>query len=598
MVDGIRRTTNGVVETRKGVVQTTEGQTAEGQPPDSTFAHYDATKESETDGNTLSTWTDIEGANDLSASGNPTYQTDVINGNAAVNFDGSDYYDVPFTAENQPNTVYIVAKLTDGSYSSDPALFDGEGGEQQLYYSTGADSFYIFAGSAVSGTNNIGEWRLFTAVFDGSSSVIRENGTQEGSGDAGSDDFDGLTVGSRDGGGNEIQGYIGEVVACNARDIDTEFENHLMDKWGIASTSVTLSSTSVDTQAADGSQLIDIDGSGSLDILVAGDTNGDARWYEADNNWTTHTIATGYSEMEGIDAADINGNGNIEVFILDQGGNLLDIAVQDSGDPTGSWSTTTLDSDAPNVIHTLMTDVTQDGNANNLIYTVEGSTTGEGGVRWLEYNGGGLLNAANWDIHTVFQNEGVWGISRRRADISGDGETTDIAVGARNSVRHDDPNVGLWWLEPASDPRNSWNATKISSTEMMHVDLGDLSGNGAPIDIVGASYREEGLFWWDAANNYSRNTIVDNTDVHMNALCHQWTGGAWVVLTVRRDGNTSGSEVLEFWENNGAGYQLNTSTSLYKEVERLPIGQITGDSTQEFITVTEGGAVEYWEVST
>ena len=109
--------------------------------------------------------------------------------------------------------------------------------------------------------------------------------------------------------------------------------------------------------------------------------------------------------------------------------------------------------------------------------------------------------------------------------------------------------------------------------------------------------RDEGVWWWQNDGGWSRTTIRDSNDVHNNCRTHQWTGGAWDVLVSRRDGNQAETENIEFWQNDGGSLSLEAEEDLYKEVERLPIGDIDADGNDEFVTVSEFGHVEYWSVN-
>ena len=73
-----------------------------------------------------------------------------------------------------------------------------------------------------------------TAVFDGGDSIIREDGVETAVGDAGTKDLDGLSVGYesyRD--DYYADAYVSEIVIVNSGSVDLDFENQLLEKWGI-----------------------------------------------------------------------------------------------------------------------------------------------------------------------------------------------------------------------------------------------------------------------------------------------------------------------------------------------------------------------------
>ena len=78
--------------------------------PDNTVAHYDASKLSLNDGDTVSVWPDEQGDNDLDIqTGSPTYVESGINGNPAIEFNGDgDALEGTGLSVTQPNTTYVV----------------------------------------------------------------------------------------------------------------------------------------------------------------------------------------------------------------------------------------------------------------------------------------------------------------------------------------------------------------------------------------------------------------------------------------------------------------------------------------------------------
>jgi len=203
--------------------------------PDNTVAHYDASQLSLNDGDTVSVWTDEQGDNDLDTqTGSPTYVESGINGNPAIAFNG-DGLEVTGLSVTQPNTTYLVFEYQSG--------FDGGRvlsgvSEHQLTAATDTNDWRTFAGNNLHATTDIGIQQM-TAVFDGANSSIRENGVETSVGDAGTNDMGGLSVGY-DSYGNSIGGgphyadvYVSEIVVVNSGSVDLDFENQLLEKWGI-----------------------------------------------------------------------------------------------------------------------------------------------------------------------------------------------------------------------------------------------------------------------------------------------------------------------------------------------------------------------------
>ena len=200
-------------------------------PPDNTVAHYDASQLSLTDGDTVSVWPDEQGDNDLDIqTGSPTYVESGINGNPAIAFNG-DGLEVTGLSVTQPNTTYLVFEYHSGFDGS--RVLSGVSERQLVGWADPENNWATYAGSSPDGTQDI-NIQLMTAVFDGDNSIIRENGVETAVGDAGTNDLGGLSVGYdsfKD--KHYADAYVSEIVIVNSGSVDLDFENQLLEKWGI-----------------------------------------------------------------------------------------------------------------------------------------------------------------------------------------------------------------------------------------------------------------------------------------------------------------------------------------------------------------------------
>ena len=78
-----------------------------------------------------------------------------------------------------------------------------------------------------------------TAVFDGTNSIIREDGVETAVGDAGTNGLGGLSVGYGARGydygeaRHYADAYVSEIVLVNSGSVDLDLETQLLEKWGI-----------------------------------------------------------------------------------------------------------------------------------------------------------------------------------------------------------------------------------------------------------------------------------------------------------------------------------------------------------------------------
>ena len=201
--------------------------------PDNTVAHYDASQLSLNDGDTVSVWPDEQGDNDLDTqTGSPTYVESGINGNPAIAFNGvGDGLESTGVSVTQPNTTYLVFEYQSGFDGG--RVVSGVSEAQLTEPSSFSNDWRIFAGETLNGSTDIGIQQM-TAVFDGSNSIIREDGVETAVGDAGPDDLGGLSVGyDAPADANYADAYVSEIVIVNSGSVDLDFENYVLEKWGI-----------------------------------------------------------------------------------------------------------------------------------------------------------------------------------------------------------------------------------------------------------------------------------------------------------------------------------------------------------------------------
>jgi hypothetical protein len=179
----------------------------------------------------------------------PFYKTNIVNSQPVARFDGSaDFLSGAYTnagALTQPFTIFAVAALdaaavNDGNLRT---IVDGDDITNRALVrqdlTASPDDWAIYAGTLItSGDATDSNWTIFTALFNGASSQLWEDGTSILSGDAGAQDPDGLTVGAKyDGTAAWWDGDIAEIIVYDANlgaaDRST-VQQYLADKYGIS----------------------------------------------------------------------------------------------------------------------------------------------------------------------------------------------------------------------------------------------------------------------------------------------------------------------------------------------------------------------------
>ena len=149
-------------------------------------------------GDPVTTIPDHANGFDLSG-GSPTFEADVLNGEPVYRFDGiDDELEHDDATISQPYTVFAVVK--GGDTNDEEAIWSSHSGtagsdRAALDIRYGDDEYLLFAGETVSGGTPDTNYHIVTSVVDGSNSLVRVDGTEITSGDAGNFDLDGLMVG-------------------------------------------------------------------------------------------------------------------------------------------------------------------------------------------------------------------------------------------------------------------------------------------------------------------------------------------------------------------------------------------------------------------
>lgn len=165
----------------------------------------------------------------------PTYSAD------GLSFDGTDDTIIAaFPSLSQPITVFAVAQLDSSLLSSgDYYIIGGYDSSHRVILIKAAtdNKFAIYGGTAIFGDPADDNFNVWNVLFNGTSSDFSIGGITQGSGDAGSNGMNGITVGARYGGSDKFwQGYISEILIYS-RELTaierTGIAEYLGQKWGI-----------------------------------------------------------------------------------------------------------------------------------------------------------------------------------------------------------------------------------------------------------------------------------------------------------------------------------------------------------------------------
>ena len=248
----------------------------------------------------------------------------------------------------------------------------------------------------------------------------------------------------------------------------------------------------------------DIDGDGNMDVLGTAGYASDVTWWRNNNglgtSWTKYVIDSLFFG-DWICSADINGDGYEDVLATGGKGTSYVVYWWENTDGTGtSWVEHSVDGDVNGTKFVATADVDGDGDEDVLGVEFAADLV----VWWENTDGAGT----SWATHTVASDfesaNAVVG-----DDLDGDGDIDLIGAamfGDEVAWWENTDGTGLSWDKHVLND-NAAGATCVST--------GDLNGDGMP-DVVGAIRFDGEALWWNV-NRYSyagsvESSILDTDD--------------------------------------------------------------------------------------
>ncbi|HSH05780.1 MAG TPA: VCBS repeat-containing protein, partial [Anaerolineae bacterium] len=326
----------------------------------------------------------------------------------------------------------------------------------------------------------------------------------------------------------------------------------------------------------------DVDGDGDLDILGAALVADDISWWEntaGDGTaWTEHTVDTAFNGARSVAAADVDGDGDLDILGAARIAYAISWWENTAGDGT-AWTEHTVDPAFDGAISVAAADVDGDGDLDIL-----GAAYIADAISWWENTAG---DGTAWTEHTVDTAfDGAASVAA--ADVDGDGDL-DI-LGAARIAYHIS-----WWEKTAGDG-TAWTKHTVDPAfaGTYSVAAADVDGDG-DLDILGAAYIADDISWWE-------NTAGDGTAWTEHTVDPAFDG-AYSVAAADVDGDgdldilgaADLADDISWWENRGGQFALatidtapttllaNTSDDIL-QIEVTHQGR-SGDSDLELVTL-------------
>jgi PKD repeat protein len=224
----------------------------------------------------------------------------------------------------------------------------------------------------------------------------------------------------------------------------------------------------------------DVNGDGFMDVLGAGAENNQIAWWENLDgngvNWTKHTVDDSFAGARSVDAIDLIEGGYLEVI----GAALLDDEVSwwEYDETNEEWLKHELLGSFDNSHKVVTCDMNNDELPDIL------ATAFSDGILWLENNGDTPLTFTNHDIDLTFNGA----VIAYPADFNDDG-IMDIAGSSIGTSQV------AWW---ENDGNNYWTKHEITPffNNVWPLNVGDVD-NDNDMDIVAGGNNANEIHWWE-----------------------------------------------------------------------------------------------------
>ena len=285
----------------------------------------------------------------------------------------------------------------------------------------------------------------------------------------------------------------------------------------------------------------DVNGDGLIDVLGSAAVSNQIFWLEnkdiTGTIWTPHPIDDNFDSASSVYAADLDNDGDIDVL----GASGLDHDITWWENATGSglgWIEHLVDVSFYGANSVYASDVDGDGDMDIL-----GAAINVDQISWWENLD---ESGTNWAKHIITSSfDGAHSVCA--ADVDSDGDM-DVIGAAR--LAHD-----IYWWENLNGSGTSWEAHPVNTqfAGASSIFAADINGDG-DMDILGTAILDDDITWWENLNgsgtDWGKFKIDENYDGASAAYAADMDDdGDMDVL-----GAASGENDVSWWENlNGSG---------------------------------------------
>ncbi len=228
----------------------------------------------------------------------------------------------------------------------------------------------------------------------------------------------------------------------------------------------------------------DVDGDGDTDVLSACDGNDKIAWYENDGgsppSFTEHVISTSADSAFSVFAADVDGDGEMDVLSASAGDDKIAWYENDGGSPP-SFTERVISTSADIARSVFAADVDGDGDMDVL-----SASDNDDKIAWYESDGGSPPSFTERVISTSADNA----MSVFAADVDGDGDTDAL------SASSEDDKIAWYENDGASPPSFTERVISTSADGAVSAFAADVDSDG-DTDVLCASFYDDKIAWYE-----------------------------------------------------------------------------------------------------
>ncbi len=335
----------------------------------------------------------------------------------------------------------------------------------------------------------------------------------------------------------------------------------------------------------------DVDGDGDLDVLGAAYTAGTIAWWENTTGdgsaWTEHILSSTFNGAASVYASDVDGDGDLDVLGVAQFDSIVVWWENTAGDGS-AWTPHDVGGSFITPFSVHAADVDGDGDVDVLSADFDTNEI----VWWENMAGNGLV----WTSHDV--GTGVDAMSVYAGDVDGDGDLDVLGTSF-------DSATVAWWENTAGDG-SAWTLHILDSGfgGPKGVYGADVDGDG-DLDVLGAAWNAGTIAWW-------RNETIHRSAAYppagMHVLSSTFDGVTLAhAADVDGDGDTDVlgaatlSNTIAWWENtspvgNGSVWAQHVISDTFDGAEHVYAADVDGDGDTDVLgAACVAGTIAWWE---